>query len=605
MAGKKGKGAGGGAAAVAELPRVAIAQGTTPSRIGVTMYPVGEIVVREKQDRTRDAAFQASVRELAANIAQVGLKQPICVRVAGAGYELVFGERRLLACRELGWTEIPAIEASTDEDVLAIRAAENLQREDLNEDQKADVVARMLDRIAEQVASEQGVAKGAEVDAPTRDAIRVAAVKRLAERFGWPVQRVRDYAFIAELPEKVRALGAEGRLSLSHLRVLAQVPDPKLCEALAEQSASRGEEAPMRALESLRMDVSRIASRLDLAPWDMSAAFAGAPSCNACPHNSRNRTGLFDGQEIPFYQNGDGKKFGGRPPEQGVCLRLECFKAKTAETKAAVRKAADSIAGKLAALKPAERAGGLARLVRERQEKATFVRPTVFGKEVRERVESKLEPAKGGGRKAAASAGGEARAASDRARYDAEWKWRDAVRDWREGLLRMVRAALSERPAVMMLLDALAGGASFHGAGYGDGPARRASGHKPKPGAANRAKQLIDLAFAVDDPAATAVARDVQDDDGHEWLSDYQWENAELLGHLCGQAGVPFTAPPKLDDFLPKPKPAPEAKEHPAGKGGKGKPAGKTKAARKGGAKSDAAAVDAGGDHLDGEDADA
>lgn len=69
------------------------------------------------------------VDELAKSIAGSGLLQPIMVRPSNGRYQLVFGLHRILACRSLGWTEIPAIikEISTEEVVL-LQIVENIQR---------------------------------------------------------------------------------------------------------------------------------------------------------------------------------------------------------------------------------------------------------------------------------------------------------------------------------------------------------------------------------------------------------------------------------------------------------------------------------------------
>lgn len=69
------------------------------------------------------------VQELARSIAGSGLLQPIMVRPKNGDYQLVFGLHRVLACRSLGWTEIPAIikEMSTEE-ALLLQIVENIQR---------------------------------------------------------------------------------------------------------------------------------------------------------------------------------------------------------------------------------------------------------------------------------------------------------------------------------------------------------------------------------------------------------------------------------------------------------------------------------------------
>ena len=72
--------------------------------------------------------------ELADSIRTKGVLQPVLVRRSeGDGFELIAGERRWRAAKEVGLSEIPAIvlEASEPE-LVEIALVENIQREDLN-----------------------------------------------------------------------------------------------------------------------------------------------------------------------------------------------------------------------------------------------------------------------------------------------------------------------------------------------------------------------------------------------------------------------------------------------------------------------------------------
>ena len=70
---------------------------------------------------------------LAQSIRENGLLQPVTVRKAAEGYELVAGERRLRACQLAKMTTIPAILCSyADDRTAALGLLENIQRADLN-----------------------------------------------------------------------------------------------------------------------------------------------------------------------------------------------------------------------------------------------------------------------------------------------------------------------------------------------------------------------------------------------------------------------------------------------------------------------------------------
>jgi ParB family chromosome partitioning protein len=83
----------------------------------------------------------AKVAELAASIAELGLLQPIGIRPDGT---LVYGYHRLEACKQLGWTEIPAVVVDGD-DLRAELAeiSENLIRSELTLLERAEHLARL------------------------------------------------------------------------------------------------------------------------------------------------------------------------------------------------------------------------------------------------------------------------------------------------------------------------------------------------------------------------------------------------------------------------------------------------------------------------------
>ncbi|GAA4004480.1 ParB/RepB/Spo0J family partition protein [Deinococcus rubellus] len=98
---------------------------------GPQIIAVNRITVRDGQPRRH---FDAeALTALTASIRSQGVLQPILVRPAKNGYELIAGERRLRAARLAGLAEIPAtVRAVEDQDVSLLAALENLQRQDLN-----------------------------------------------------------------------------------------------------------------------------------------------------------------------------------------------------------------------------------------------------------------------------------------------------------------------------------------------------------------------------------------------------------------------------------------------------------------------------------------
>lgn len=89
----------------------------------------------------------AQLEELKDSIREHGIIEPLMVRPKGnSRYELVVGERRLRAARELGLEHVPVVVRQlTDEQVLDIMLAENLQRVDLNPIEEAHHLKRVLE----------------------------------------------------------------------------------------------------------------------------------------------------------------------------------------------------------------------------------------------------------------------------------------------------------------------------------------------------------------------------------------------------------------------------------------------------------------------------
>lgn len=87
----------------------------------------------------------SALQSLKESIHSEGLLQPVAVRAQAEGYQLIAGERRLRACRELGWERIPArILEAPDATAATLALLENLQREDLNPVEEALGYASLL-----------------------------------------------------------------------------------------------------------------------------------------------------------------------------------------------------------------------------------------------------------------------------------------------------------------------------------------------------------------------------------------------------------------------------------------------------------------------------
>jgi ParB family transcriptional regulator, chromosome partitioning protein len=86
--------------------------------------------------------------ELVASIREKGVLEPLLVRRYGDGYQIIAGERRWRACKEIGLSVVPCIEKDVDDrETLEIALIENLQRKDLTSFEEAEGLQSLVERF--------------------------------------------------------------------------------------------------------------------------------------------------------------------------------------------------------------------------------------------------------------------------------------------------------------------------------------------------------------------------------------------------------------------------------------------------------------------------
>ncbi len=201
--------------------------------------PVSDI--KSNPFQPRKTFKQEELSELQESLKSNGLLQPITVREssAGKGFELIAGERRLRAATALGWTTIPAVvKQYTDQEILTLALVENLQRSDLNPIEEAEGYEKLIREFGH---TQQSVATMVGKDRST-----VANALR-----------------ILQLPQPVRKLVEEGRLTAGQARPLLALESESRITTFARNAVDNGWSA--REIESRVQEA---------AP----AATAGAPS---------------------------------------------------------------------------------------------------------------------------------------------------------------------------------------------------------------------------------------------------------------------------------------------------------------------------------------
>ncbi|MDD4202063.1 MAG: ParB/RepB/Spo0J family partition protein [Candidatus Omnitrophica bacterium] len=114
---------------------------------GVLLVNIEAIVPNKLQPRT--SFDQGKLEELKESIKAKGVIQPVLVRKQGEGYELIAGERRFRAVKELGLEKIPVIVKEIgDEESLEFAIIENIQRDDLNALDEAKGYRQLMEKFS-------------------------------------------------------------------------------------------------------------------------------------------------------------------------------------------------------------------------------------------------------------------------------------------------------------------------------------------------------------------------------------------------------------------------------------------------------------------------
>ncbi len=202
-----------------------------PAAGPATEIPLDRIQPNPQQPRV--AFDPQGLAELAASIRRHGLLQPIVVSRNGDGYQVVAGQRRVLAAQAAGKTTIPAVIREEVSDRLELALVENLQRTDLN----AIETARAYRLLMETYDLNQ---------------------EQLAERVGKSRSAVANALRTLSAPQPLQDAVSEGRISEGHLRALLSLP---VSDALSALGLIIARGLSVRATEALARKMVRTGRR--------------------------------------------------------------------------------------------------------------------------------------------------------------------------------------------------------------------------------------------------------------------------------------------------------------------------------------------------------
>lgn len=171
------------------------------------------------------------LKELTDSIKEKGVVQPVLVRPSESGYELIAGERRFRAVKNLGYAKIPAIIKSVNnQEALELSLIENIQRQDLNAIEEARAYQRLggeFHLTQEQIAQAVG-----------KDRVTITNILRLLK-----------------LPQKIQDYLIRGELTAGHARAILALPTEeeqlKFCQRIISQGLSVREAENLTKKETL------------------------------------------------------------------------------------------------------------------------------------------------------------------------------------------------------------------------------------------------------------------------------------------------------------------------------------------------------------------
>ncbi len=155
---------------------------------------------------------EQELADLAESIRANGVIQPIIVRPAESGYQLIAGERRFRAAQLASLTTIPAlIRQATDQQLLELALIENIHRTDLNPLERAKAYQNYFNTFS-------------------------LTQTEAAQRLGEDRSVIANYLRLLDLPDEIKQMLVHRQLNMGHARAILALPTDELRRKLANRA---------------------------------------------------------------------------------------------------------------------------------------------------------------------------------------------------------------------------------------------------------------------------------------------------------------------------------------------------------------------------------
>lgn len=204
-------------------------------------------------DQPRRSFSEESLDELAASIRELGIVQPLTLRLTDSGnYQIIAGERRWRAAGRAGLASVPAyVRTASDSEMTEMALIENIQREDLNSIEVALGFKKLIDTYS-------------------------LTQERLSERLGKKRATIANHLRLLKLPAEIQLGLRDRNIDMGHARAILAVSDPKDQLKLYKKILREG--LSVRAVERIAREMAEGAKKDKLSRESVNDPYAGFAS---------------------------------------------------------------------------------------------------------------------------------------------------------------------------------------------------------------------------------------------------------------------------------------------------------------------------------------
>ena len=210
-----------------------ISNGTSDIKATQSELPIKDI--RPNPYQPRKTFDKQALQEMADSIRQYGVFQPILVRKAVSGYDLIAGERRLRASKLAERKTIPAVVVDFDDQkMMEISLLENIQREDLTPIEEANAYNQLIKKYH-------------------------YTQEDLAKQLGKSRTNITNVLRLLNLPKEVQKMVSDNQLSYSQARTILSLEDSAAMLEVANQAVTEG--LSVKQIEKLCKKVAKTSGK--------------------------------------------------------------------------------------------------------------------------------------------------------------------------------------------------------------------------------------------------------------------------------------------------------------------------------------------------------